>query len=143
MGRIRVGISIERNHAFDGIFGPFLYVAHDLGDLSQLSLHRRGQDLRLRPGVSISRRFADDPSQESYVVSFKVDLERKLTEKWWVTLTPRIRYQHFLGGDNQGRQDTIYSISTGLRYSINDHVGFRARSAMSGGHPTSTAKNLR
>ena len=40
-----------------------------------------------------------------------------------VTFTPRLRYQHFLGGDNLGRDDTIYSISTGLRYSINDYVG--------------------
>jgi hypothetical protein len=93
--------------------------------------------VRIKPAVSISRRFSDDASQESYVASFKVDLERKLADHWWVTLTPRIRYQNFLGGENLGREDTIYSISTGLRYSINDNIACPARWAGSGATRTS------
>ena len=76
--------------------------------------------------MSISRRFADDPSEDSFIYSFKLDAERKLAEKWWWTLTPRIRRQHFLGGDNIGRVDTIYSISTGVRYAINDYFQISA-----------------
>jgi hypothetical protein len=122
-GDLRVGASFERNHAYDGIFGAFLYVAHDLGGYASYLYTDAAKVLRINPRMSISRRFSDDLSAESYIISFKVDMERKLAERWWVTVTPRLRYQHFLGGDNLGREDTIYSISTGLRYSINDHFG--------------------
>jgi hypothetical protein len=122
-GDFRLGFSLERNHAYDGVFGPFLYVAHDLGSYVSYLYTDAAKVVRIKPAVSLSRRFSEDASQESYVASFKVDLERKLADRWWVTPTPRIRYQNFLGGENLGREDTIYSISTGLRYSINDNIG--------------------
>lgn len=122
-GELRVGASVERNHAFDGIFGPFLYAAHDFTAYTSYLYTDAAKIIRVRPGMSFSRRFSPDASEESYVLSVKVDMERKLAERWWATVTPRLRYQNFLGGTNTGREDTIYSISTGLRYSINDYVG--------------------
>ncbi len=125
-GDLRVGVSLERNHAFDGTFGPFLYLAHDLGGYVSYLYTDAAKTVRFRPGMSISRRFSDDPSAESYVVSFKVDMERQLVKRWWLTLTPRLRFQNFLGGENLGRSDTVYSLSSGLRYSIDDHFGLSA-----------------
>jgi hypothetical protein len=122
-GHLGVGASYERNHAYDGVFGPFLYVSNDVGLFTYYSYTDAAKVVRLRPGMSMSRRFADDPSADSFVYLFKLDVERKLSERWWFTVTPRIRRQHFLGGANSGRVDTIYSLSSGLRYAINDRVG--------------------
>jgi len=118
----RFGVSFEQNHFYDGLFGPFLYLAHDLSMSASYLYTNDTKTLRIRPRLGASRRFTDDASQESYVVSFSIDTEYKLAKDWWWTVTPRIRYQDFLGGTNRGRQDTIYSISTGLRYTINDQV---------------------
>jgi len=125
-GGLHIGVSLERNHAFDGTFGPFLYRAHDLGGYVSYLYTDAAKIVRFRPAMSISRRFSDDPSAESYVVSFKVDMERQLAKRWWLTVTPRLRHQGFLGGDNLGRADGVYSIASGLRYSINDHFGLTA-----------------
>ena len=89
--------------------------------LRPLQLRQRCRNRAAKPGIAISRRFADDLSEDSFIYSFKLDAERKIVEKWWWTLTPRIRRQHFLGGENVGRVDTIYSISTGVRYTINEY----------------------
>ncbi len=122
----RAGASLERNHAYDGIFGPFLYVAHDLGAYTSYVYQDVARLWRVKPAVSFSRRFSDDLSARSYVVSTKLDIERKVSEKVWLTFTPRVRHQHFLGGTNTGRDDTIYSVSAGMRYSINDNFGLTA-----------------
>lgn len=120
-GNAAVGAYYERNHAFDGVFGPFLYVSNDFGVYGRYSYSNAADDVRFKPGLSVSRRFADDQSEDSFIYSFKLDAERKLAEKWWWTVTPRIRRQHFLAGENTDRVDTIYSLSTGVRYTINDH----------------------
>lgn len=75
-GDLRVSVSLERNHAFDGTFGPFLYLAHDLGGSVSYLYTDVAKIMRFKPGMSVSRRFSDDPSAESYVVSFKIDMER-------------------------------------------------------------------
>jgi hypothetical protein len=118
----RLGVSFEQNHFYDGVFGPFVYLAHDLSISASYLYTNPARTIRIRPRLGASRRFTDDVSQESYVLSFTLDTEYKLAKDWWFTLTPRIRYQDFLGGTNQGRHDTIYSISTGLRYTINDQI---------------------
>ena len=125
-GNLSLGGSYERNHAFDGIFGRFLYVSNDVGIYGRYSYADAADIVRLKPGIAISRRFADDQSEDSFIYSFKLDAERKIVEKWWWTRTPRIRRQHFLAGENAGRVDTIYSISTGARYTINEYFQLSA-----------------
>jgi hypothetical protein len=125
-GDLALGGYYERNNAFDGIFGRFLYSSNEVGTYGRYSYTDARDVARLKPGFAISRRFADDPSEDSFVYSFKLDAERKLAEKWWWTVTPRIRRQHFLGGENTDRVDTIYSLSTGVRYTINEHFQISA-----------------
>lgn len=102
-GNLSLGGYYERNHALDGIFGRFLYASNDVGIYGRYNYSNAADVVRLKPGVAISRRFADDPSEDSFIYSFKLDAERKIVEKWWWTLTPRIRRQHFLNGENVDR----------------------------------------
>jgi hypothetical protein len=139
--QLSTGISYERNYAYDGVFGRYLYASNDVGIYSSYGYTDAAKIVRLRPGFSVSRRFADDPSEDSFVYSFKLDAERKLSDRWWVTLTPRIRRQHFLAGESDGRADTIYSISTGVRYKINDH--FQVSAGIGYDHRESTAETKR
>jgi len=125
-GDAHLGVSYERNNNFDGVFGHFTYVSNDLGINGRYSYVNAADTVRIKPGFSMSRRFADDLSDDSFIYSFKLDAERKIIEKWWWTLTPRIRRQHYLAGENDGRVDTIYSVTTGLRYTINDHFQLSA-----------------
>ena len=140
-GPLSAGVSYERNYAFDGIFGQYLYASNDVGIYSSYHWTDPAKIVRLKPGFSMSRRFADDPSEDSFVYSFKLDAERKVAERWWLTLTPRVRRQHFLGSENDGRVDTIYSISTGARYTISDH--FQISAGIGYDHRESTAETKR
>ena len=101
-------------------------MSNDVGIYGRYSYADAADIVRLKPGIAISRRFADDELEDSFIYSFKLDAERKIVEKWWWTRTPRIRRQHFLAGENAGRVDTIYSISTGARYTINEYFQLSA-----------------
>ena len=121
-GHFNFGGYFERNNSYDGIFGAFLYTSNDVGVYLRYNYIDAAKLWRVRPSVSASNRFADDPSATSYVFSFKADIERKLHDKWWIGLTPRVRFQNFTGGENAGRQDTLGSVSGSLRYSASDQL---------------------
>lgn len=125
-GPFHIGASYERSRAYDGIFGPFLYTAHDVSASAGYNYIGPGTRLKIRPGMTVAHRSADDPSAQRFVYSFKVDIEHRLVERWWLTLTPRVRFYHFTSSTNAGRQDTLSSISGGLRYSFNDDLSLSA-----------------
>jgi hypothetical protein len=81
-GNLSLGGYYERNHALDGIFGRFPYASNDVGIYGRHNYSNAADVVRLKPGVAISRRFADDPSEDSFIYSFKLDAERKIVEKW-------------------------------------------------------------
>jgi hypothetical protein len=133
-GDFRLGGSFERSHAYDGIFGPFLYNANDVSIYARYNFRIPSQNLQIKPGLSISARLTDDPpSAKRLFYNFRVEFERKLTDRWWFNVTPRVRYYNYSDAQNAGRRDTIASISAGLRYEISKDVslsggiGYEAR----------------
>jgi len=70
---------------------------------------------------------------ERNLFRFKVDLERKVADRWWVFATPSLRVYDYVSG----RLDDIYAITTGLRYditrdvSLTSSVGYESRNSSS------------
>ena len=57
-------------------------MSNDVGIYGRYSYADAADIVRLKPGIAISRRFADDESEDSFIYSFKLDAERKIVEKW-------------------------------------------------------------
>jgi hypothetical protein len=126
-GDFRLGGSFERSHAYDGVFGPFLYNANDVSIYARYNFRIPSQNLQIKPGISISTRLTDDPpSANRLLYNARVEFERKLPGRWWFIVTPRVRYYNYSDAQNAGRRDTIASISAGLRYEINKDVSLSA-----------------
>ena len=51
-GNLSLGGYYERNHAFDGIFGRFLYVSNDVGIYGRYSYANAADIVRLKPGIA-------------------------------------------------------------------------------------------
>jgi len=52
---------------------------------------------------------------------FKVDFERRLADRWWIFLTPRLRIYDYVDRSS-GRIDAISSIGTGIRYEVTENI---------------------
>jgi hypothetical protein len=52
---------------------------------------------------------------------FKITVERKVADRWWLLFTPQMRFYNYMA-DRSGRRDVMASVFTGLKYVFNDNI---------------------
>jgi len=130
-GQFSAGVSYEHGFNYDRLFAQPIDTPNDF-DVYVRYAFRPSDDLRITPRISYATRLGDDWSLERHTLNLKADIEQRLTGRWWLTMTPRLRYYTFYGED-EGRRDVIVSMSGGVRYELNDDVsisggiGYEAR----------------
>jgi hypothetical protein len=119
--RLIYTINYEHRYIYEGIFKTGQYTGDDL--LASVAYDfgnpKRGLTL-LQPSAAAEYLFADDPSKQRYLYTFKVDYEQVIKAPWSVIATPKLRIYEFTDSTNKGRQDIFPSIQAGIKYALSD-----------------------
>ena len=118
---IEFGAFYERNYFYDGIYETEFNTANDFGVFLRYRYVSADGTWRIRPSMAFTTRTNDLFSVQRNLFSFKVDMERKINDRWSVFLIPRLRVYDFVNRDT-GRNDMVASVAAGLRYDISNDV---------------------
>ena len=97
-GNFSGGISYEHGYNYDRFFSQNFSTPNDF-DVFLRYGYRPSEHLRITPRVSYATRFDDNWSLERHTLNLKVDVEQRITGRWWLVMTPRLRYYTFYGDD--------------------------------------------
>lgn len=115
------GAFVERNYYYNKIYDGVFNTANDIGFFTHYNYVDSSEKWRIRPGITITTRITDAFTVERDLFNIKVDFERRLAERWWALLTPRLRIYDYVNRSS-GRIDLISSVATGLRYEMTKNV---------------------
>ena len=122
-GPLQLGAVYDRNYGYDQDYRTLNSINNDFGVFLRYHYSNAAADFRIRPGIAITARLDEFFTLQRNLYNFKIDFEKKLLDRWWLILTPRVRFYDY--SDTQaGRQDLIASISTGIKYEINQDMNF-------------------
>ena len=116
-----VGAFFERNYYFNKLYDGVFDTKNDIGVFVRYNYIDPTGNWKIKPGMTITTRTSDTFAVERDLFHFKVDFERKLADRWWIFLTPRLRIYDYVGRSS-GRIDMISSIGTGVRYEITKNM---------------------
>jgi hypothetical protein len=122
-GALRAGVSFERTHYFDDVFGPTTNIANDVNVFTSY-LWKPNPDLQIRPSASVTMRLDDALAVQRYSYGARIDIEQRLWGSWWLVASPRFRYLDYVGSE-AGRRDTRLALVGGLKYAINASISAR------------------
>lgn len=123
-GQFTAGVSAEHTYFFRDNFGTLGMIANDLNFFARY-VFRPGPDLRIGSQANVSARWDDALVMQRASYGFRVDIEQRLVDRWWVLFRPRVRYSAYTG-DEAGRRDITVSLTSGLRYVFTENVSFSA-----------------
>jgi len=116
-----LGVSYARVMYYGGLFDDVFNKGNDFGLFAKIRYKDPGGWLRIQPSLSSSVRGDDGGSLQRIYVQFKVDVEQKLNDRWAFVLTPLVQYYDYFSSVPAYR-DTAFSITTGLKYKVNDSI---------------------
>lgn len=118
---LEVGGFFERNYYFNKLYDGVFDTANDIGFFVRYNYIDPTGNWKIRPGMTITTRTTDTFAVERDLFHFKVDFERRLADRWWIFLTPRLRIYDYVDRSS-GRIDAISSIGTGIRYEVTENI---------------------
>jgi len=120
---LQLGVTYEHSYGYDKDFETLFSSNNDFGVFLRYSYTNPAGDFNIRPYLTATTRLDEGLALQRNLYSFKIDFERRLIDRWWIILTPRVRYYNYF--DTQaGRRDLITSISTGLKFDVSRDVNF-------------------
>jgi len=118
--RLSYTINYEHRYVYSGIFKTGLYTGDDILASIAYDLGNPKTGLTLQPSAAAEYLFADDPSKQRYLYTFKVGYEQLVKAPWSVVARPKLRIYEFTDSTNKGRQDIFPSIQVGIKYTLSD-----------------------
>jgi len=116
-----VGTSLEHLYFYRDNFGPLSNIANDVNFFARYAF--RSGDLRITPQATVSVRFDDALIMQRTSYAFRIEIEQRLVDRWWLIARPRVRYSSYVG-DEAGRRDVTVSFVSGLKYVFTENVSF-------------------
>jgi hypothetical protein len=107
----------ERALYYDGYFRGPVSVANDFGTTLRFSYRNVQDGFAAKPSMLAAFRTDDAGTLQRTLLSAKIGFEKTLSDKWTALLTPHLRHYEYQDA-RKGRRDTIFSISSGLKYDI-------------------------
>ncbi len=121
-GAFSAGASVEHTYFYGDSFGTLNNIANDVNFFTRYAF-RPGNDLRITPQATATARFDDALVMQRTTFSFRVEIEQRLVDRWWLIARPRIRYSNYVG-DEAGRRDVTVSLVSGVKYVFTENVSF-------------------
>lgn len=112
-----LGIGYERAYYYDRFYDSSFGTANDFSFFVKYFYVNAAENIKIRPSMTLATRTDDHLSVERDMFNLKVDVEGKIIDRWWVFLSPRIRFYDYVTRAS-GRIDAISSVSTGLKYEL-------------------------
>jgi hypothetical protein len=121
-GAFSAGTRFEHAIYYAGTFDSPSNIVNDAELFAQYRL-LPNRDLQVTLDVSTTGRFDDAFAMQRMSYSFRMEIEQRLFDAWWLVARPRLRYSNYVGAE-AGRRDVTASITSGLKYEFTRNVSF-------------------
>jgi hypothetical protein len=119
-GAFETGVSYARVLYFDGLFDSSFSRANDIGMFARYTFRDAAGGLRIQPYASYVVRGDDYGTVKRTAFQFKVEVEKKLSERWALVISPRLQIYDYFSFPSY--RDTVLSISAGLKYELTKNI---------------------
>ena len=111
-------LNYDNKHFFDGIFRQVSLVTNDVTGSVSRTFDYNNIATVLTPSASLSYRFADDSAARRALLTFTLDIEKKLSGAWSIVSAPQVFFYWYTDGVHEDRRDVIVLASLGLKYAF-------------------------
>lgn len=138
-GALATGVSVEHTYFYADSFGRLDNIANDVNLFARYNV-RPNPDLKINPEATMTARFDEALAIQRYSYSFRIEIEQRLIDQWWLIARPRVRYSDYVGAE-AGRRDFTASLVSGLKYQFNPNVSFVAVAGVEDRSSNVTSRN--
>lgn len=120
---VNLAFTYERGLYYDDYFRGPASVDNDFGTHIRISYASLKDGFAAKPAFSAVMRTDDGGVLRRTLLSARLGFEKTVTDKWTALLTPQLRHYEYQDAQ-KGRRDTIFSISSGLKYDITNDISW-------------------